>query len=91
MRDTNGSGHFYELANDQRLVFLEKEAGQIIHDGTTNEELLEVLVDRITKLNAKFPCRENSIAITKIQEALHWLEARTKDRVKRGVEGMDLK
>lgn len=39
--------------------------------------------------NQKYPCRENSLVITKIQEARHWLEARTKDRDARGVEGTD--
>lgn len=38
-------------------------------------------------LNAKFPCRENSAAITKLDEALHWLDHRTKNREDRGVEG----
>lgn len=38
-------------------------------------------------LNYKFPCRENSIAITKLDEATHWLRARTRDREERGVEG----
>jgi hypothetical protein len=38
-------------------------------------------------LQAKFPCRENALAITKLDEALLWLEKRTRDRVARGVEG----
>ncbi len=38
-------------------------------------------------LNEAFPCRENSLTITKIEEAIHWQEARTKDRQQRGVEG----
>lgn len=35
--------------------------------------------------------RENAVAITKLDEALMWLEKRTKDRVKRGVEGVNKK
>lgn len=35
----------------------------------------------------KFKCRENALAITKLEEALHWLEHRTKDREERAVEG----
>lgn len=58
-----------------------------IKDGITNEQLLEILEDRLTFLNEKFSSRENSIAITKIQEARMWLEKRTADRKKRGVEG----
>ncbi len=34
-----------------------------------------------------FKCRENALAITKLQEALHWLRHRTADRLARGVEG----
>lgn len=37
--------------------------------------------------NRKFACRENALAITKLEEALHWLEHRTKDREARQVEG----
>lgn len=40
-------------------------------------------------LNEAFPCRENSLTITKIEEAIHWQEARTKDRLRRQVEGQN--
>lgn len=38
-------------------------------------------------LNNAFPCRENALTITKIEEAIHWQDARTKDRIQRKVEG----
>lgn len=60
-------------------------------DGTTNEELLEVLIDRMNYLQSKFPCRENAIVITKLEESLMWLNKRTADRLKRNVEGKHLK
>jgi len=41
--------------------------------------------------NGKFKCRENAIAITKIEEALLWLDRRTRDREARQVEGMHQK
>lgn len=34
-----------------------------------------------------FECRENAIAITKLEEALLWLDKRTRDREDRQVEG----
>lgn len=37
--------------------------------------------------STQFNCRENALAITKLEEALHWLEARTKRRTSQGVEG----
>ncbi len=98
------TGHKYEVSNfentepKQILQFIHKEADEnfphefkTVADGTTNEELLEVLIDRITYLNSKFPCRENLIVITKLEESLMWLEKRTKDRIKRGVEGKHFK
>lgn len=37
--------------------------------------------------SSKFRCRENAIALTKLQEANHWLNSRTKSREDAGVEG----
>lgn len=59
-------------------------------DGTTNEDVLSMLIDRLNSLNKKFPCRENALAITKCEEALLWLNKRTADRVMRGVEGKQI-
>ena len=59
-------------------------------DGTTNEEVLRVLIDRMNYLQGKFPCRENAHVIWKLEEALMWLEKRTADRKARNVEGKQL-
>lgn len=56
-------------------------------NGMTIEAVLEAVIDRIKFYNEKVPCRENSLAITNAEQALMWLERRTKDRVARGVEG----
>lgn len=93
--------HRYELENfenrdkiGQIIQFIEKDKINnifvTIHDGTTNEEILAVLIDRLNCLNKKFPCRENSIVITKLEESLMWLNKRTADRVVRNVEGKPL-
>jgi len=58
-----------------------------IRDGTTNEDVLRMLIDRMNWLNKLCSCRENSLCITKLEEALMWLEKRTADRVARMVEG----
>jgi len=34
-----------------------------------------------------YACRENALALTKIEEAMHWLNHRTAERQARGVEG----
>lgn len=93
-------GHRYELENfedkdaaGQVIQFIEKEKDPgyteliTVNDGTTNEEVLAVLIDRMQSQQAKFPCRENAIVTTKLEESLMWLEKRTADRKARGVEG----
>lgn len=37
--------------------------------------------------SSQFKCRENALAITKLEEALHWLNHRTRNREQRQVEG----
>ncbi len=57
-------------------------------NGAFVESVLAAALDRMEYYQAsKFKCRENALAITKIEEALHWLGHRTAKRVIRGVEG----
>jgi len=57
-------------------------------NGCFNEDLIAIVIDRLQGFqNGDFPCRENALALTKLEEALHWLDHRTKDRQTRGVEG----
>jgi len=58
-------------------------------NGCQIEELGKVWLKLIQTFNKKFPCRENSLSITKIQEALMWQEKRTQDRIEREVEGFN--
>lgn len=82
---------------DQLLEFIEKAPIQpgspvleTVNNGTTNEEVLAVLIDRMYYLQAKFPCRENAIVLTKLEESLMWLNKRTEDRKARNVEGKQI-
>lgn len=59
-------------------------------NGTQIEVIGKIWLDLLQQFNLKFPCRENSISITKIEEALMWQQKRTDDRMKRKVEGFDL-
>lgn len=60
---------------------------EVGRNGFQPEELLELVADRLRVLNVRFPSRYNSLAITKIEEAILWLEERTRDRRARNVEG----
>lgn len=60
-------------------------------NGISNEALLAVVEDRLQGFQSgKFACRENALALTKIQEAMMWLQKRTRDRMARGVEGTNV-
>lgn len=54
-------------------------------------DLVATGLEQLKYLNAKFPCRENSLTITKLEEALMWNDKRTQDRIKRNVEGKNVK
>jgi len=56
-------------------------------NGIQVTDLLDYIKEVYKSLNSAYPCRENSLTITKIEEAIHWQDARTKDRESRGVEG----
>lgn len=69
-------------------------------NGITGEAIIAVAIDRLrgfqftrdeagnyTKAPGPFACRENAIALTKLEEALMWLQKRTRERMARGVEG----
>lgn len=57
-------------------------------NGAFVEGVIAAALDRLQYYQAsKFRCRENALAITKLEEALHWLDHRTRDREARSVEG----
>jgi hypothetical protein len=61
--------------------------GEVGINGVQAVDMLEYTKCLFQSLNDAFPCRENALTITKIEEAIHWQEARTKDRLNRNVEG----
>ena len=65
--------------------------GEVGVNGIQAQDMLEYVKCLFQSLNDEFPCRENALTITKLEEAIHWQEHRTKDRVKRNVEGKNKK
>ena len=57
-------------------------------NGCQIDDMIKFARMTIEVFNAKFPCRENSLAITKLEEAEMWLQRRTENRLERGVEGV---
>lgn len=67
---------------------LGRGAGRQVPNGTFVETLLRIAKERLDFYQeSKFNCRENALAITKIEEAIHWLNSRTARREEAGVEG----
>ena len=57
-------------------------------NGCHNEDVLDVIVKRLLGFQSgPFACRENALALTKLEEAKMWLEERTRRRQRQGIEG----
>ena len=75
-------------AEHANILFQNGPIGEVGTNGTTHEVLLAIIVDRLEGFQkGPYACRENAIALTKLQEATHWLNHRTALREARGVEG----
>lgn len=69
--------------------------GPLMVDGVRREQsgafvegVISAALDRLEWYQSgEFRCRENALAITKLEEALHWCQHRTAARELRGVEG----
>ena len=78
---------FNDEVPGQSIDFYEMNEDGTVKNGTTLEWVLKASIARLQDLNTRFSCRENSLAITKMEEALMWLNKRTENRIERGVEG----
>ena len=57
-------------------------------NGVANEDLINMVICRLEGFQkSEYACRENALAITKLEEALMWIRKRTVGRENRGVEG----
>lgn len=91
-KGAGGAHHEYvcQIPNggQTRISFQNGPIGEHGVNGLTQEVLLAIVIDRLQAFQAgPFACRENAEALTKAEEALMWLQKRTRDRMARGVEG----
>jgi hypothetical protein len=57
-------------------------------NGVMNEDLIVIVIDRMRGFQSgDYACRQNELALTKLEEALMWMRDRTNEREQRGVEG----
>ena len=99
-----GACHVYEVFVDEKIPL---KAGVTVHNtinfqngpileaginGISQEALITIVIDRLRSFQAgPYACRDNAVALTKLEEALMWLQKRTHDRMRRGVEGTNAK
>lgn len=84
--------NFIYVRHDKNSLSFTIQNGPVKEHGVNGcqvDTVIEAAKIIIERLNKDFPCRENAVAITKLDEALMWLEKRKKDRVTRGVEGFN--
>jgi len=70
-----------------RIQFQEGPVRQMGINGTQANEVLTAIGAYLYACNSQLPCRETSLAITKIEEAVFWLNERTRKRLEQNVEG----
>lgn len=87
-----GANHWYEI-KDQRgcmakVLFQNGPIKEVGVNGVTQEALLAIVIDRLRSFQAgPYSCRENAIALTHCEDALMWLQRRTRARIARNAEG----
>jgi len=92
---SGGANHVYSVAPintaGSEMLRVNFQNGGIAEsgvNGVTQEILLAIVIDRLRSFQSgPFSSRENALALTKCEEALHWLQQRTLERMRRGVEG----
>jgi hypothetical protein len=80
---TSGTGIYIEWQNGP----LGRGENRKEPNGAFVEGIILAAIGRLQFYQTKFACRENALAITKLEEALMWLEERTRGREERAVEG----
>lgn len=93
--DSPGSGgahHDYAInglaTGTIRIQFQNGPIAEVGVNGLTHEVLLAIVADRLRDFQkGPFATRYNALALTHLEEAQNWLNRRTLERMRRGVEG----
>lgn len=90
---SGGAHHVYkcEFPDEKFDMTVSFQNGPIAEagvNGVTQEVLLAIVIDRLRCFQkGPFSTKANACALTHVEEALHWLQQRTIERMRRGVEG----
>lgn len=93
-----GANHCYTVAHDGHTAFffhIDFQNGPIKEfgvNGLTQEALIAICIDRLRSFQAgPFACAANGHALENLEQALFYLQTRTRERIARGVEGTHTK
>jgi len=84
--------HFIYVRKDKNSLSFTLQNGPIKENGINGcqvDTIIEAALVMIKGLNEKFPCEHNSKAMFCLSEALDHLAERQRDRISRGVEGLN--
>jgi len=87
---TESSKYFINIDDEQNIISFKIQNGPIKENGVNGCQVVDMIAvarHMIYGLNEKFPCRENAITLTRLDEAILWQAQRTANREARGVEG----
>lgn len=93
VRDHKNTANFIEVDHGSNSILFQIQNGPIKENGLNGcqvTDMIAVSLKIIQGLQALYPCRENAVTITKLEEALMWQKKRTEDREARNVEGKSL-
>lgn len=83
-----GPDGFSSSFSKQVILFQNGPIAEAGVNGITQEVLIAICIDRLRSFQAgPYACRENALALTKLEEAQMWLLSRTRARMARNVEG----
>jgi len=89
---SGGASHVYDVVlPNGKCTRVEFQNGPVTEagiNGLTQEVLLAIVIDRLRSFQSgPFACEANGNALGFVEEALHCLHDRTRERMGRGVEG----
>lgn len=89
-----GANHVYRIDAGGKITVINFQNGPINEygvNGITQEVLLAICIDRLEGFQSgAFACEDNQIALDAMRLAQTSLQKRTRDRMKRGVEGTNI-
>jgi hypothetical protein len=91
-----GANHEYRIqfpdGQGARIYFQNGPIREFGVNGCTHEEFLAILIDRMEGFQAgQYACTQNEDALSHLRAALNLLQYRTRERIRRGVEGTHAK